>query len=110
MTRFIDGPAKSHTLFLKRAPIFLRVVTDSTGEWDALDQLTDTPRFGEKIFVYQLVSGRTRVHLQRRVKGRRVCGFYEGGEYRFVVDQPADEILRARESWEAWETAEPIEK
>lgn len=55
MTRFEDGPAAGVNLSLRRAPMFLRVVQNNqTGEWDALDQLDDTPEKNETIFVYKV--------------------------------------------------------
>lgn len=48
-----DGQADALVLHLRRLPVFVRVVQDvSSGEWDALDQLTDEPRDGERIAVY----------------------------------------------------------
>jgi hypothetical protein len=106
MTRFLDGPAAGAVLMLQRAPFFLRAVRSSAGEWDALDQLDDTPRADEAIVVYQLVSEPSRVHVQRREKGRRVCGWYMGGDYRVAADPPTDAIARHQTQWEAWANTE----
>lgn len=102
MTRFLDGPAADTVLMLHRAPHYLRAVKDAGGNWDALDQLTDAPQDDEAIVVYEMVSGPFKAHVQRRVKGRRVCGFYEGGEYRVVAEQPSDAVVRSTSSWRAW--------
>lgn len=104
MTRFLDGPAQDVTLLLQRAPKYLRAVQDREGTWDALDQLTDSPQPDERVIVYEMVSGPMRIHLQRRERGRRVCGWYEGGEYRIVADQPGD-VVRSTTGWRAWVTA-----
>lgn len=57
MTRFLDGPAQGVTLFLHRAPVFLRAVQELEGE-------------------------PTWMHVNRRVNGRNVSGCYRGGQYR----------------------------
>jgi hypothetical protein len=64
VTRFIDGPAAGTVLSLKRSPLFLRAVQDPLdGKWDALDQLDDAPRPGERIVVYRKTEDRGMVHL-----------------------------------------------
>lgn len=104
MTTFLDGPAYGTTLFLKRAPHYLRVVLGPdgpthTGTVDALDQLDDVPRSDERIVVYEMTAGPTHVHINR---GRKGCAWYRGGEYRMVAAQPEDAVLRSTESWRAW--------
>jgi len=106
MTRLLDGPAAGVTLWLSRAPVFLRVVQAPDGTWDALDQLTDTPRPDERLVVYQLASEPRRMHVQRREICRRVCSWYEGGDYRLAADPPAEAVARDRTRWEAWATTE----
>ena len=105
MTTFIDGPAQGTTLFLRRAPHYLRVVQGpdgptQAGTIDALDQLDDTPAANERIAVYEMVSGPTHVHINRR--GRHGCAWYRGGAYRLVAAQPADRIVRDTACWRAW--------
>lgn len=102
MTRFTDGPAADTVLMLHRAPHYLRAVRSTDGTWDALDQLTDTPAADETIVAYAMVGEPSRCHVQRSVKGKRVCGWYEGGEYRVVAEQPSDDVLRSTASWRAW--------
>lgn len=107
MTTYTDGPAKGHTMFLQRAPLLLRVVVTPAGEWDALDELDDTPARDETITVYHLVGEPTRIHIHASCKGGgRRCGWYQGGEYRLVAEQPSDDVLRDRVSWQAWATSE----
>lgn len=102
MTRFLDGPAAGiPPLYLKRAPKYLRVVRSAAGTWDALDQLTDTPKSDETIIAYVMVSGPTWVHV-RRDRRHGGSGFFQGGEYRVVDPQPADEVMRSTSSWRAW--------
>lgn len=102
MTTFINGPAVGVSLLLQRAPLYLRVVQGPDGTWDALDQLGDTPKSDETIVVYEMVGEPSRMHVQRREGGRRVCGWYEGGSYRLIVPQPDDTAVRATSAWRAW--------
>lgn len=104
MTRFIDGPAKGTTLFLRRAPHYLRVVQGpdgptAPGTIDALDQLDDTPRASETVTAYEMVGGPSHMHVNR---GRLGCAWYRGGEYRMVAEQPDDATLRDAARWRAW--------
>jgi hypothetical protein len=59
---------------------------------------------GQAVGAYRMVDGTgpTRSHVQMTVKGRRRCGWYEGGEYRVIAAQPSDDILRSTESWRTW--------
>lgn len=103
MTKFIDGPAAGVTLWLKRAPVFLRAVRSTEGAWDALDQIDDTPTTGESIVVYKLHGEPTWCHINARSKhGERQGGIFQGGEYRVVDSQPKDERVRETASWRAW--------
>lgn len=106
MSRFLDGPAAGTTLLLGRAPVFLRAVQNTTGTWDALDQLEDEPQHDELIVLYQQVSEPRMMHLQRSVKGQRVCGWYLMADYRVVTDPPEESILRSRPAWQRWAMAE----
>lgn len=103
MTRFLDGPAEGTTLMLRRAPFLLRAVRDADGAWDALDQLEDQPKPDETIVVYRMVSGPSRMHVNR---GRHGCAWYEGGDYRVLEPQPADDVIRERDAWQRWAQAE----
>jgi hypothetical protein len=83
---------------LKRAPLFLRVVTKGKSI-DALDQLEDTPKPDETIFVYKLIGTMGAIHLNR--SGGR-GGFYQMATYRFLSDQPQDAEVRETDAWQAW--------
>lgn len=96
MTKFLDGPAEGVVLALKRAPLLLRVTRSPAGEWDALDQLNDTPNADETLVAYHLVSGPCMVHVNM---GRRGCGWYQLGEYRVVATQPTDAEMRTTVAW-----------
>jgi hypothetical protein len=102
MTEFLDGPAAGQTLMLKRAPKYLRAVQAATGDWDALDQLIDTPRAGERVVAYRMVEGPFRAHICARGRNRSASGWYEGGRYRVCDSQPTDEQLRETAAWRAW--------
>lgn len=99
MTNFLDGPAMGQVLLLRRSPLFLRVVQAQGGEWDALDQLDDTPKPREKLFVYRLVKTEGRIHICRR-GGRG--GMYSRALYTLHDTQPADETLRLTRMWRDW--------
>lgn len=102
MTRFVDGPAAGATLWLHRAPLFLRAVRErGSNDWDALDQVDDVPKTTEDIVVYQLHGEPTWVHLNR---GRQGGGIFRGGQYRVVDPQPPDDQLRDVFHWRAWAT------
>lgn len=104
MIKFLDGPAAGVTLLLHRAPLFLRAVRDAQGDWDALDQPDDTPKPEETVVVYRRKGDSFTVHMDRRVKGRRVGEWYSGGEYELAKDQPPDEVLRDNGAWQKWTT------
>jgi hypothetical protein len=105
MITFRDGPAKGQVLQLKRAPRLLRVVCSAGGEWDALDQLGDTPPADESITVYQLNPATvSRYHLLcgRGKSGQNASGWYFDAEYFVLADQPADSQVRDNAAWRAW--------
>lgn len=104
MTTFHSGPADGVILGLRRAPTFLRVVVNRYGDkktWDALDQLSDTPKSGEDVYVYRLIGTASRVHI-RFCGGRHGSGHYAVADYEFVSAQPVDAVLRKTESWREW--------
>jgi hypothetical protein len=102
MTRFVDGPAAGITLYLRRAPLFLRAVRERGHDtWDALDQIEDVPKTTEEIVVYKLEGEPSWMHINRRGGG----GIYRGGTYRVVDPQPADERLRDVFHWREWALA-----
>jgi hypothetical protein len=102
MITFRDGPAAGVELMLRRAPTYLRVVRGRTGNWDALDQIDDTPTKGETIFVYRITGTRSHYHLCARGRGKKASGYYARADYVFVPEQPADAELRETEAWRAW--------
>lgn len=104
MITFVDGPAKGTSLQLHCAPYFLRVVTNSKGVIDALDQLHDIAAADESITVYRLINDPTMVHV-RRAKGRG--GFYVCAEYRMHDTQPSDKTARASNLWWQWCKTQP---
>lgn len=97
MTQFEDGPAKGTVLTLRRAPFFLRVVVKS-GEVDALDQLDDTVRAGEVVFVYQLTGPPGRAFIDGK-GGGRCC---MTANYRLIDGQPGQNVLNDSEKWPQW--------
>lgn len=105
MTTFTDGPAAGKTLFLKRAPHYLRVVQGpdgptTSGDIDALDQLDDAPRSTERIYIYEMIGHPTWIHINRR--GKHGSGMFRGGTYRMVSTQPSDDEVRSTAAWRAW--------
>lgn len=100
MTKFLDGPAKDKMLMLKRSPKFLRVVQKvGNQEFDALDQLDDHPIATETLFAYVQSKYLGTCHINR---GRNGSGFYPIAEYKFVTEQPTDEVMRDEYSWAQW--------
>lgn len=104
MITFLDGPAEGQELWVRRAPILLRVVYDSrTDHWDALDQLHDEPAEIENIWVYQLQGKAGWIQLCTRGPQRgKVSGRYMTGEYALVPDQPTQALLRDTQQWREW--------
>lgn len=100
MTTFIDGPAAGVSLDLRRAPIMLRVVCDTAGSWDALDQEDDQPKGNELIFVYIIVGEPDRAFV--RCARPRAGGYREFARYRLLPTQPADEQVRTTIAWQKW--------
>jgi hypothetical protein len=103
---FLDGPAVGVQLQLRRIPLYLRVVHSGQRTWDALDQLDDEPKRNETIYVYRRDERQqpTKYHLCFRSRNKRASGVYWTCDYRFVAEQPADELVRSTEAWRAWVT------
>jgi hypothetical protein len=112
MMKFIDGPAGGQVLQLRRAPLLLRVVEEPAFEegkpskWDALDQLSDSPRMTERVHVYRLNGEAQSVHLCIRGKNRRAGGWYQIGEYVYHDRQPDRDTGRQMVKWRAWAVEE----
>lgn len=104
MTSFLDGPAGGVTLMLRRAPLLLRVVfSRETGQWDALDQLGDTPGAGEEVHVYYREGEPTVGFIDYAGKGgRREGGRFVMAHFRHWPTPPADEYLRDTDLWRQW--------
>ena len=102
-TRFIDGPAASVNLNLRRAPVFLRVTFGLSGVWDALDEAGDTPRPDEVVYAYVLATKPGMCHMSGRTPGGKRWGEARmTGEYRFIPDQPRGAALLDTTAWRAW--------
>ena len=99
MITFIDGPAKGIIMHLLRAPLLLRVTTSVTGEFDALDQVTDEPLPEEQIYVYRRQRKPNLVHVNG---AKSVRGFYLNTEYKYEPVQPPDHTMRNRTAWQQW--------
>ena len=112
MIQFLDGPAAmvGNNLLLKRAPLYLWVVQAAfSGVWDALDQLVDTPKPREKIYVYRRDGPVATVRIWS--SGRGANGLFAACRYVFVDPQPDDENMRYTDRWRDWcRTAQTQEK
>lgn len=97
MVSFIDGPAAGKVLMLRRAPKFLRVV-ESHGQWDALDQLHDTPQPEETLHVYQLKGKVMNCHVKMRKGG----GWFVMARYELCLEQADESSMRENAAWQAW--------
>jgi hypothetical protein len=86
---------------VKRAPVLLRAVIDKMGETDVLDQIDDTPKKSEKIYVYKREGGFTTVHIYMSPRSR--SGFYAMAKYRYLPDVDGEE-LRDNGTWQKWAT------
>lgn len=101
MITFMDGPAAMQSLWLKRAPLFLRVVETPGGNFDALDRLHDTPASDERIHVYLREGEAQLCHI--RATGR--SGWYQMASYVLHADQPGEGV-RDTEDWRRWVLAQ----
>ena len=104
MSRFLDGPAEGAQLSLSRSPIFLRAVRAPGKGWDALDQLEDSPRPDEEIFVYRRVSEPVICHTDGRdpKTGKRFGRWMSFADYVLHDAQPDDRVARDRLAWQEW--------
>lgn len=101
---FMDGPAAGLGLDMRRAPLYLRLVQDASGKWDALDQLDDEPRDGETIHVYEAATPPSAVFACGRGRGAG-GGRYEYAVYRHVDVDVEALGLRDTDTWRAWANA-----
>lgn len=102
MISFIGGPADGETLFIRRSPVFLRVVIAPDGSVDALDRLEDDPEPGEGIHVYRRREKPSVCHIRFGGKSKTASGWYPVATYYHSEDQPEDDADRDREEWRAW--------
>lgn len=104
MTRFKGGPAEGHVLTLQRSPYYLRVVrVHGSTKVDALDQLDDTPRHDETVWVYRLIARHGTAFIDKRdAQGRRTGHRAEMATYELLDPQPQGQHLRDIEAWQAW--------
>jgi hypothetical protein len=98
MLQLIDGPCQG-TFLVKRAPVFLRAVLAPGGEADVLDQIDDTPKAREKIYVYIIEGEAGWIHISRSPRSQ--SGFYATGQYRYLPDVDGEK-LRDNKTWQAW--------
>ena len=104
VTLRVDGVSKG-MLTLNRYPLphFLRFVTVG-GDWktlDALDLLTDQPKWGEDVIVaVKSPKSEGAMHISRTP--RSLSGWYRLLTYDRIEPQPDREILRSTELWQAW--------
>lgn len=103
MIVFRGGRADRLRLNLRRAPLYLRVAFSRvTGEWDALDQLGDTPGPKERVYVYRRVGEASRFHVKYAGRSRHLSGWHADAVYEPVAEPPDDATARGTESWRAW--------
>ncbi len=108
MTSFTDGPARGQTLAIARTPVFLRLVQNAGGEWDALDQPDDQPTLDESLHAYQIDGEPMRGFWDGKGKdGRRTGGPFVLVSYRHVTDQPDQATMRDPTRWQAWCESRP---
>lgn len=86
---------------LERAPLFLRFVRNTRGEWDALDLQDDLPEPDEEITVGKREPGFGRIHVDRIVRGKRVGSNFETATYQPIAGPPLD-VLRDNARWREW--------
>jgi hypothetical protein len=86
---------------VKRAPVFLRAVMDGKGETDVLDQVEDTPKKTEKIYVYKRKGEGSWCHI-KMVK-RSQSGYYALADYWYMPDVDGEQF-RDNNVWRSWST------
>lgn len=93
-------------LMLARTPKYLRFVFDiKANTFDALDQLDDKPKPGEKI-VAGIKMNEGSVHVDGVRNGRRFGEWYATASYDACEVQPDAETIRDAAKWQAWCLAE----
>lgn len=100
MVKFIDGPANGAELSLRRAPKYLRVVVGINGLVDALDQKEDKPTKEESVHAY--IQCWRSYHFGWMCTRNSGCFIVGDFNYKFMSEQPSDEVIRDLSSWEQW--------
>lgn len=101
MVEFADGRAMGVKLNLSRTPKYMRVVTDVTGNVDALDLPKDRPVPSEDVFAYQLIDGTmSRGFLCGKKLGG--CTIFTKATYQIIATQPPEDVLRSNKKWFKW--------
>ena len=101
-----DGPAAG-SYSVRRAPFFLRAVVTADGQRDLLDQLQDSPRDDEMVYVYEAEPYSTFDPDMLARVGTFLCPPpAASGRYRYRPDVDG-EALRSTEAWREWARKEP---
>ena len=95
MSTFWDGPAAGVSLMIRRTPLVLRLAQDAANDWDVLEQFTDKPDPGDKLYVYMRASTSAQVHLC-------IGGWFSFADYRIAPEQPRDDQMRETPAWNEW--------
>ena len=104
----VDGPCAG-TYSVRRAPYFLRAVRFESVQ-DVLDQLHDSPRLGETVYVYELDTSERHFDPDRwmQATGGFICPPPSAtGTYRYRPDVAGDMVYRT-DDWRAWARAQRI--
>ena len=102
MTTFLDGPLKGVVLRLRRSPKYLRATRRAVAglyEFDALDQLDDTPRDGESLHCYYRVADDGWIHVKMQGPG---SGMHRIATYALFRPEPSEADMWTNVAWRAW--------
>src|SRR4051794_35138431 len=102
MTTFTDGPAAGVTLLIRRTPLFLRVVLNAKGKWDAIDQLSDRANYDEAVYAYRKTADEGDGGGAFICRGGGAGGYFQFAKYAFIAEQPPEDVLRYNSRWQAW--------
>jgi len=103
----VDGPCAGH-YSVRRAPHFLRAVRFESVQ-DVLDQLADSPRLGETVYVYELDTSEPWFDPEsfERATHAIICPTPAAqGTYRHRADVDGNDVYTTAD-WRAWCTAQP---
>ena len=96
MLTLIDGPCQG-SFMVKRAPRYLRAVKDADGSTDVLDQVEDTPKPSEKVYVYRMEGNPGTIHLH----GGKSSGWWALASY-YHLEALDGESFRDNQAWQEW--------